>query len=299
MPLSPRQRRRALRAHQLRGEGLPLRQIADQLQISHSTARRDLLALETDWPDIARAAAHELILQVVQLCRHRLETLAREGPLGPFSRLNLRTDTLSSDHRIRLHELHNRALRNTASQLLQAVAQLNADTVAAGPIDPADWSAGELPYPLDELTDAQRPAPDNPCQDVPNPTAPNHYQPPRPDRDLSQPGPHYAPKHFTLPSPDASAPPVQLIEVPNELLHRLLREQTPDNPCQDVPNPTTLNHPQPSRPDRDAAQPRQEDLSPFDAFLDRLCGPNPPELRSAHALAKLNGSLPAPPRAPP
>ncbi len=226
MPLSPRQRRRALRAHQLRNEGLPLRQIADHLDISHSTARRDLLALETDWPDIARAAAHELILQLVQLCRHRLETLAREGPLGPFNHHPARINSLSPDHRIRLHELHNRALRNTAAQLLQAVAQLNADAVAAGPIDPADWSADELPYPLDELTDAQRPAPDNPYQDVPNPTTPNHFQPPRPDRDPAQSG--------------------------------------------------------------------QEDRSPFDAFLDRLCGPNPPELRSAHALAALNGTPPRP-----
>ena len=299
MPLSPRQRRRALRAHHLRNEGLPLRQIADRLDISHSTARRDLLALETDWPDIARAAAHELILQVVQLCRHRLETLAREGPLAPFNHHPARIDGLSPDHRIRLHELHNRALRNTAGQLLQAVAQLNADTAATAPVDPADWSENQLPYPLDELTDAERSAPDNPHRDVPNPTTPNRPQPPRPDRTVAQPGPHYTPKHFTLPSPDASAPPVRLIEVPNELLHRLLREQAPDNPYHDVPNPTTLNHPQPPRPDRDLTQPRREDLSPFDAFLDRLCGPNPPELRSAHALAALNGSLPSPPRAPP
>ena len=229
MPLSPRQRRRALQARQLRDQGLPLRQIADQLDISHSTARRDLLALETDWPDIARAAAHELILQLVQLCRHRLETLAREGPLGPFNQLNLRTDALSPDHRIRLHELHNRALRNTAAQLLEAVAQLNA--AATTPINPADWSENQLPYPLDELTDAERPA--------------------------------------------------------------------PDNPYQDVPNPTTRNRPQPPRPDSNPAQPAQEDRSPFNAFLNRPCGPNPPELRSAHALAALNGSLPAPPRAPP
>ena len=231
MPLSPRQRRRALRARQLRNEGLPLRQIADQLDISHSTARRDLLALETDWPDIARAAAHELILQLVQLCRHRLETLAREGPLAPFNPPPARLNSLSPDHRIRLHELHNRALRNTAAQLLQAVAQLNAAADAVGPNDPADWSENQPPFPLDELTDAERPAPDNPYQDVPNPTA--------------------------------------------------------------------LDHPQPPRPDRDAAQSGQEDRSPFDAFLDRLCGSNPPELRSAHALAALNGSLPAPPRAPP
>ncbi len=297
MPLSPRQRRRALRAHQLRNEGLPLRQIADHLDISHSTARRDLLALETDWPDIARAAAHELILQLVQLCRHRLETLAREGPLGPFNHHPARINSLSPDHRIRLHELHNRALRNTAAQLLQAVAQLNVDATA--PNDPADWSENQPPFPLDELTDAERPAPDNPYQDVPNPTTLNRPQPPRPDTDLSQPGPRNAPKHYTLPSPDASAPPVHLIEVPNELLHQLLREQAPDNPYQHVPNPTTPNHPQPPRPDRDAAQSGQEDRSPFDAFLDRLCGPNPPELRSAHALAALNGNLPAPPRAPP
>ena len=87
---------------------------------------------------------------------------------------------------------------------------------------PADWPEDQLPYPLDELADAERPTPDNSFQNLPNPTAPNQLQRPRPDRDLDQPGPDDTPNPFTLP------PPVN------------------------------------------------------DAFLVRLCGPNPPQPRPAH-----------------
>ena len=215
MPLSPRRRRRALQAHQLRDQGLSLRQIAQHLHISHTTVHHDLLALETNWPEIAQSAVAEHTMRVVQLSRQRLETLAREGPLGPFHRVQTRTpdgliypaaQLLSDASLIRLHELHERALHNAARQLLNAVKQLGrtAPDQIAPNADHAPWSDDQLPFPLEELADAELPnaalpddqppalnpptAPDNtltepntPNQTLTNPTTPNHLQPPRPD----------------------------------------------------------------------------------------------------------------------
>ena len=248
MPLSPRRRRRALQAHQLRSQGLSLRQIAQHLRISHTSVHHDLLALETDWPEIAQTAANELTMSVVQLFQHRLQTLAREGPLGPFKGIqNLASDgavypaaqLLNDAAIIRLHELHDRALRNAAGQLLQAAKQLN--NAAANPTDTAaepDAPLGHnLPYPLEELADAdinpEQPLPEptldapnhtltapiKPNQRLTNPTTPNHPQPPRPDRTTAPTSPN------TIPGKVSTHPPPSLA---TEEFDRRLAERSPD-----------------------------------------------------------------------
>ena len=288
MPLSPRRRRRALQAHQLRAQGLSLRQIAQHLRISHTSVHHDLLALETDWPEIARTAANELTMSVVQLFQQRLETLAREGPLGPFKGIQNRTadgtiypaaQLLDDAAIIRLHELHDRALRNAAGQLLQAAKQLNN---TAAPIDAAaepDAPLGELPYPLEELADADlnaeqpipEPAPDAPAapnqtltaptkpnQRLTNPTTPNHPQPPRPDSPPAETAPN-----TVLGKVSNSRPPSQNAALPDDELAALLEhlnnpeaqgltlEQIEAAVAQHFPNPLTarpVRTPQPAAP---------------------------------------------------
>ena len=67
-PLSPRQRRRILRAHQLRQRGASIRRIAQQLDASPSTIHSDLRTLEQHWQPILQHAARDaLIAQIADL----------------------------------------------------------------------------------------------------------------------------------------------------------------------------------------------------------------------------------------
>ena len=67
-PLSPRQRRRILRAHQLRQRGATIRHIAHQLDASPSTIHNDLRTLEQHWQPILQHAARDaLTAQIADL----------------------------------------------------------------------------------------------------------------------------------------------------------------------------------------------------------------------------------------
>ena len=276
MPLSPRRRQRALKVQLLRAQGLSLRQIAAHLRVSHTTVRGDLLALETNWPEIAQTAANDIAVHLFRLFSQRLNTLVRDGPLGPFKgsfsqfsdgSMVPTVDILSRTEVIRLHERHDRALHHAAGQLLSAARHLN----TADPGRPADWPDQLPPFPLDELADAEQPdpnqpidAPSEPVQNIPNPAASAQLQPLRPDSDGLQPAPNADPDlSIPLPAHDAADSPAdqpdqqpsgdELAGVghpdPNQPI------DAPSEPVQNIPNPAASAQLQPLRPDSDGLQP--------------------------------------------
>ena len=272
MPLSPRRRQRALKVQLLRAQGLSLRQIAAHLRVSHTTVRGDLLALETNWPEIAQTAANDIAVHLFRLFSQRLNTLVRDGPLGPFKgsfsqfsdgSMVPTVDILSHTEVIRLHERHDRALHHAAGQLLSAARHLN----TADPGRPADWPDQLPPFPLDELADAEQPdpnqpidAPSEPVQNIPDPAASAQLQSPRPDSDSPQSAPNADPD-LSIPPPahDASAPnlPAPSGEEPADAEHPDPNQliDAPSEPVQNIPNPAASAQLQPPRPDSERAQP--------------------------------------------
>ena len=81
MHIPPKRRRRILSALHLRQQGLSLRKIAEQLNVSHATVRSDLQLIETHWSDIAAPAADDLLLDALHLLRDRLTQVAAEDLL--------------------------------------------------------------------------------------------------------------------------------------------------------------------------------------------------------------------------
>ncbi len=72
MHITPRQRRRSVRAHYLRQRGQSLKQIADTSKTSVATVRADLKLAETHWSSIAAATADDLLLESLFLLKTRL-----------------------------------------------------------------------------------------------------------------------------------------------------------------------------------------------------------------------------------
>ena len=72
MHISPKQRRRSVRAHYLRQRGQSLKQIAETSKTSVATVRADLKLAETHWSSIAAATADDLLLESLFLLKTRL-----------------------------------------------------------------------------------------------------------------------------------------------------------------------------------------------------------------------------------
>jgi IS30 family transposase len=78
MQITPKQRRRAIKAHYLRQQGRTLTKIAERLNVSVATVRSDLQLVQTHWSQIAAAAADDLLLESLHLLQMRL-TIAIKG----------------------------------------------------------------------------------------------------------------------------------------------------------------------------------------------------------------------------
>ncbi len=72
MRISPKRRRRSVRAHYLRQRGHSLQHIAGTLKTSLATVRADLKLAETHWSSIAAATADDLLLESLHLLKLRL-----------------------------------------------------------------------------------------------------------------------------------------------------------------------------------------------------------------------------------
>ena len=172
MSISPKRRRRALHAHRLREAGCSLREIAAELDTSHTTVHQDLKLLETHWAEFAQALANDSLLEHHCRLRDRLEQLYAQHPL----------DTV--------HGFHDgmALIEFRPAQIVQLVALHKREIIAAmreyrhsiNDLRNAAETQRDAPQPVPDYPDAEL-TPDLPEQTQPNPTEINHpNQPPEP-----------------------------------------------------------------------------------------------------------------------
>ncbi len=164
MTLSPQRRRRALQAHQLRQQGLSLRQIAQHLQLSRTAVHNDLRALETQRPQLIQALADDKLLDHAQRLEQRLDQLLSEHPLSKLERfLALNHDgqvrplneILPPEQIARFVDIHERAIRTALAEYRATLRDLRASTRNRLETTPA---ADDADYPNAELADPEPPA---------------------------------------------------------------------------------------------------------------------------------------------
>ena len=164
MTLSPQRRRRALQAHQLRQQGLSLRQIAQQLHLSRTAVHNDLRALETQRPQLIQALADDKLLDHAQRLEQRLDQLLSEHPLSKLERfLALNHDgqvrplneILPPEQIARFVDIHERAIRTALAEYRATLRDLRASTRNRLETTPA---ADDADYPNAELADPEPPA---------------------------------------------------------------------------------------------------------------------------------------------
>ena len=178
MPTSPQRRARIRQAHQLRQQGHTLRQIANQLNVSHSTIAEDLKRFETHRSEITAHVNHDLQLEHTLQLRDRLHHLYAQDPLHPLQRYPLtdaqgsqktRAAEASNSEIIRLYSLHQRAITQAEREYRHALQKLaHADIHSEAAPDTLD-------YPDDQLAaapPAQLTQPAQPDQPRTQPTKP-------------------------------------------------------------------------------------------------------------------------------
>ena len=124
MHISPTRRRRIMRVHFLRQQGMSTRSIAKTLDISHSTVREDLKLVETHWSSIAAAAADDLLLESLQLLNYRLVLALENKAVSRNAQRLTPADYLRARdaHETQLTNL-SREVRRTAQAVHQRAAQ--------------------------------------------------------------------------------------------------------------------------------------------------------------------------------
>ena len=245
MPTSPQRRTRIRRAHQLRQQGNTLRQIAQHLNVAHSTIADDLKLLETQPNQLTAAIAHDLLLEHTLQLRDRVLKLRNQDPLHPLQRFPItdelgrrktRASEASAGEIARFYALHERALNHAEREYRYALQQL-AHT---------DLQIDEqtLDYPDDQLAAQEPPAqpaqpvqpaqPNNPEQprttlNTPEqlPTIPDRATPARPDKTQPQPAPTHPAQPRTNPNaPAQPRPPAERLT--HAQLTELLETHPPD-----------------------------------------------------------------------
>ena len=173
MPISPRRRRRILHAHRLREGGWSLREIAAELDISHTTVHQDLKLLETHWAEFAQALANDSLIEHHCRLRDQLERLYNQHPLDA------------------VHGFHDgmALIEFPPAQLVQLVALHKREIIAAmreyrysiNDLRKAAEAQRDTPQPVPDYPDAELTPPEPPEQTQPNPTEIDHpHQPPPP-----------------------------------------------------------------------------------------------------------------------
>ena len=222
MPTSPQRRHRIRRAHQLRQHGHTLRQIAQQLNVSHSTIAEDLKRFETHRQEITTDISHDLQLEHTLQLRDRLHHLYAQDPLHPLQRYPLtdaqgrqktRAAEATTSEIIRLYSLHQRAITQAEREYRHALQELaHADI---------NSEADTLDYPDDQLAAAQ---PVQPAQPRTQPTKPDQIRTTPTTAEHAKP----AAKPAKSPKTQPDHPQTQ-----------------PTKPEQTRTTPTTTEHPQP------------------------------------------------------
>lgn len=177
MSISPRRRRRILRAHKLRQQGQSVRRIGKNLNVSHATIVDDLL------------------LEQLRLLQYRLRKVMDFDMLKTFGRC-------SPADFARIYQAHVAEQATLLRETRRTAAQLN-ERAALRRTEAGDTPL-ELDYPEDELAAAPRPSnrtePNTPEQpDLPELTKPDHLNHPIPRKTLENPTPLGSEKTADLP----------------------------------------------------------------------------------------------------
>ena len=146
MHIPPQRRQRILKAHSLRQQGHSLRQIAEQLGVSHATVRADLQLLETHWSEIAAAAADDVLFEQLHLLREQLvrldaldiiEQFGQHLPPGELHRVfeahYARILALVRELRRTANDIHRRARERQAQPELAAEVDESLETAETTP----------------------------------------------------------------------------------------------------------------------------------------------------------------------
>ncbi len=167
MHISPRQRRRSVRAHYLRQRGQSLKQIAETSKTSVATVRADLKLAETHWSSIASATADDLLLESLFLLKTRLSiAIAHDSVadnakrLTPVEYLRARDaqetqlNSLAREIRRTVQDVHRRAdQRPDQPGLVEEEPQELAETTPElSQIEPPDST---IPSPEQEIVESE------------------------------------------------------------------------------------------------------------------------------------------------
>lgn len=195
MSISPRRRRRILRAHKLRQQGQSVRRIGKNLNVSHATIVADLKLLETHWSEVVEQSADDLLLEQLRLLQFRLRKVMDFDVLKSFGHC-------SPDDFARIYQAHVAEQATLLRETRRTVAQLHERADQRRP--DADAPPLELDYTDDELAAAPRPStPTEPNKaeqpDLPELTKPDHLNHSIPSKTLEIPPPAAAEKTADLP----------------------------------------------------------------------------------------------------
>ena len=167
MHITPKQRRRSMRAHYLRQQGHSLQHIADTSKTSVATVRADLKLAETHWSSIAAATADDLLLRSLHLLQLRLNLALKQDAvannakhLTPAEYLRARDaqetqlNSLAREIRRTVQEVHRRAeKRPDQPDLFEEEPQELAETTTKlSQIEPPD---SMIPSPEQEIVEAR------------------------------------------------------------------------------------------------------------------------------------------------
>ena len=245
MPTSPQRRTRIRRAHQLRQQGNTLRQIAQHLNVAHSTIADDLKLFETQPNQLTAAIAHDLLLEHTLQLRDRVLKLRNQDPLHPLQRFPItdelgrkktRASEASAGEIARFYALHERALNHAEREYRYALQQLtHADIqIEEETLDYSDDQLAAQEPPAQPAQPVQPAQPNNPEQprttlNKPEhtPTIPDRATPTRPDKTQPQPAPTRPAQPRT--NPNAPAQPRTPAErLTHAQLTELLETHPPD-----------------------------------------------------------------------
>ena len=184
MHITPKRRRRAMRAHYLARRGNDQRQIAERLNVSRATVRDDLQLVETHWSQIAGPAADDLLLESLHLLQLRLALALKNDEVADnAARLTApeylkardaqetRLNALAREIRRTVEQVHQRAeQRPDQPDLYQEEAREPAKPVKTTPeLTKTDHPNSTIPSPQQEIVQSEAAAekiPAEPAQDA-------------------------------------------------------------------------------------------------------------------------------------
>ena len=119
MQITPKHRRRCIRAHYLTQRGESIKQIAETLNISRATVRSDLQLVETHWSQLAAATADDILLESLQLLQLRLTIAIEHNPV------HILRDRLTATEILRAEDARDTQLTALAREIRRTVQEVH------------------------------------------------------------------------------------------------------------------------------------------------------------------------------